>query len=98
MYWQILRFESKPDQREMLMQESRAHAEDSVREEPGTLAFYFLQDEEDKIRFYAVEHYTDREAHHFHAQGEVVKRNGPKVGPLLAGPPVLVVSGDQIYP
>lgn len=98
MYWQVIRFEAKPGRREELLQGSKVHAEESVREEPGTLAFYFLQDEQDENRFYAIEHYADREAHRAHSEGGVVKRNGPIVGPLLAGPPVLLASGDQLHP
>lgn len=96
MYWQVHRFEAKPGQRDALLQGSKSHAEDSVREEPGTLAFSFIQDEQDDHRFYAVEHYTDRAAQRAHAEGQVMKRNAPKVVPLLAGPPVLLVSGDQL--
>lgn len=84
--------------RERLLEESRSHADNSMREEPGTLEFFFLQDEEDENCFYAVEHYTDRESHDLHAKGEVVKRNGPKIGPLLDGQPVLLASGEQLYP
>jgi|SRR5688500_8011087 autoinducer 2-degrading protein len=97
MYWRVYRFEAKPERREDLLQESQAQAEDSVREEPGTLAFYFIQDEQDENRFYAVEHYTDREAQRAHAEGQVMKRNAPKVGPLLAGLPILLASGDQLH-
>ena len=96
MYWRVYRFEAKPERREELLQESKAHAADSVREEPGTLAFYFIQDDQDENRFYAVEHYTDREAQRAHTEGQVMKRNAPKVGPLLAGPPDLLASGDQL--
>jgi quinol monooxygenase YgiN len=96
MYWQVYRFEAQPERREALLQGSKAHAEESVQEEPGTLAFYFIQDEQDAYRFYAVEHYSDREAQRAHAEGQVMKRNAPKVGPLLAGPPVLLASGDQL--
>ena len=97
MYWRVYRFEATPERREELLQESKVHAEDSVREELGTLAFNFIQDEQDENRFYAIEQYTDREAHRAHAEGEVMKRNAPKVGPLLAGPPVLLASGDQLH-
>lgn len=97
MYWRVYRVEAKPGRREALFQGSQAHAEDSIREEPGTLAFSFIQDEQDENRFYAVEHYTDREAERAHAEGQVMKRNAPKVGPLLAGPPILLASGDQIH-
>jgi quinol monooxygenase YgiN len=96
MYWQVLQFEAKPERRKELLQESKAHAEESIREEPGTLAFYFLQDEQDVNRFYAIEHYMDREVHHAYAEGQVMKRNAPEVGPLLAGRPVLHASGDQL--
>jgi autoinducer 2-degrading protein len=96
MYWRVYRFEAKPERRDELLQASKAHAEESVREEPGTLAFSFIQDEQDENRFYAVEHYADREAQRAHTEGQVMQRNAPKVGPLLAGPPVLLASGDQL--
>jgi len=98
MDWQIVRFQAQPGQREALLRESRAHAQDSVHEEPGTLAFSFLQDEGDDHSFYAVEQYADRAVHRAHTEGQVMQRNAPKVGPLLAGRPVLLASGDQLYP
>ena len=96
MYWRVYRFEAKPEQREELLRGSKAHAEESVREEPGTLAFNFIQDEQDENRFYALVHYADREAQRAHTEGKVMQRNAPKVGPLLAGPPVLLASGEQL--
>jgi quinol monooxygenase YgiN len=67
-----------------------------VAEEPGTLAFTFLLDEQDEDRFYALEQYADRAAHHAHSGGPVMQRHGPAIVPLLAGPPVLLTSGDQV--
>ena len=98
MYWQVFGVNVQPGRREDLLQASKAHAEESVREEPGTLAFYFLLDEQDENRFYAVEQYADRAAQQAHTQGSVMQRNAPGVLPLLAGPPVLLASGDQAYP
>ena len=98
MYWQVLQVEAKPQQRDELLRESKAHAEESIREEPGTVAFFFLLDEQDDNRFYAVEHYTDRAAHQTHTDGQVMKRNAPRIVPMLGGPPVVLASGDQLYP
>jgi quinol monooxygenase YgiN len=96
MYWQILQVTVQPGRRADLLQLSKAYVEECVREEPGTRAFTFLLDEQDGDRYYAIEQYADREAHRVHWAGQVIQRHGPTIAPLLAGPPVVLASGEQV--
>jgi autoinducer 2-degrading protein len=57
----------------------------SVREEPGTLSFDVIQDETAPNHFYTHETYVDAAAFQAHMQGEVIKRYGPRIVPLLIG-------------
>ena len=57
----------------------------SVREEPGTLSFDVIQDETTPNHFYTHETYVDAAAFQAHMQGEVIKRYGPRIVPLLIG-------------
>ena len=98
MYWQVFRVDVQPGRRADLLQLSNAYVEECVREEPGTLAFTFLLDEQDEDRFYAIEQYADRAAHRAHSHGAVIQRWTPEILPLLAGPPVLLAGGDQVDP
>jgi quinol monooxygenase YgiN len=96
MYWQVFQVDVQPGRREDQLRMSKTYAEECVREEPGTLAFTFLRDEQDEDRFYAIEQYADRAAQQAHAQGAVIQRRAPEILPQLAGPPVLLASGDQV--
>ena len=95
MYWQVLQVNAQPGRRAELLQVSKPYVEACVAEEPGTLSFTFLLDEQDADRYYAIEQYADRAAHQAHWEGQVVQRHLPVIGPLLAGPPVPIASGDQ---
>ena len=96
MYWQVLQVNVQSGRRADLLELSKAYVEECVREEPGTFSFTFLLDEQDAERLYAIEQYADRAAHHAHSGGQVMQRHGPTIVPLLAGPPVLLASGDQV--
>lgn len=96
MYWQVLQVTVQPGRRAELLQRSKAYVEECVAEEPGTLAFTFLLDEQDADRYFAIEQYADRAAHRAHWEGQVIQRHGPSIGPLLAGAPVVLASGDQV--
>ena len=96
MYWHVYQANAQPGRRADLLQLSKAYVEECVREEPGTVAFTFLLDEQDEDRYYAIEQYADRAAHHAHSHGAVIQRRAPEILPLLAGPPVLLASGDQV--
>jgi quinol monooxygenase YgiN len=96
MFWQVFQVNVQPGRRADLLQLSKAYVEECLREEAGTLAFTFLLDEQDENRFYAIEQYADRSAQQAHAQGSVIQRRAPGILPLLAGPPVLLASGDQV--
>ncbi len=95
MYWHVYQANAQPGRRADLLQLSKAYVEECIREEPGTLAFTFLLDEQNEDRYYAIEQYADRAAQQAHAQGAVIQRHAPGILPLLAGPPVLLASGDQ---
>jgi quinol monooxygenase YgiN len=95
MYWQVFQVDVQPGRREDFVRGSQAHVEESVREEPGTLAFTYFQDEQNELRYYVMEQYADRAAQQAHAQGQVMQRNAPGLQPLLAGL-VLLASGDQV--
>jgi quinol monooxygenase YgiN len=98
MYWQVFQVNVQPGRRDDLLQLSKAYAGECIQEELGTVAFTFLLDEQDEKRFYAIEQYTDRASQHAHAQGAVIQRSASGILPLLAGPPVLLASGDQVNP
>ena len=96
MNWQVFQVNVQPGRRADLLQLSRGYVEECVREEPGTLAFTFLLDEKDDDRYFAIEQYTDKAAQEAHAQGAVMHQWAPRIIPLLAGPPVLLASGEQV--
>src|SRR3954470_23197106 len=96
MYWAVLQVNVQPGRRAETLQISKAYVEECVREEPGTLSFTFLLDEQDEDRYYAVEQYADSAAQQDHATGAVIQRWAPEILPLLAGPPVLLASGDRV--
>jgi quinol monooxygenase YgiN len=96
MYWQVFQVNVQPGRRADLLQLSKAYVEECVGEEPGTLSFTFLLDEQDEDRYYAIEQYADRAAQQAHTHGAVIQRRAPEIVPLLAGPPVLLASGDQV--
>jgi quinol monooxygenase YgiN len=96
MHWQVFQVNVQPGRRAELLQLSKAYVEECVREEPGTISFTFLLDEQNEDRYFAIEQYADRAAHQAHWEGEIMHRYGPTLGPLLAGPPTLLASGDQV--
>ena len=90
MHCRLLQFDARPEQREDFRRLSRQHAEEYLREEPGTLQFHFVQDQTDENRFYAMEGYADADALQAHLHGPGLLRNGPRLGALLTAPPVLL--------
>jgi (4S)-4-hydroxy-5-phosphonooxypentane-2,3-dione isomerase len=96
MYSQLHQVDVKPERREDFLRLARQHAEESLREEPGTVRFYHVQDESDENRFYAFESYTDPEAMQAHMQGAVMQRNAPHFGPMLAAPPIKLGAGFEV--
>src|SRR5579859_5995207 len=95
MYWQVFQVDVQPGRLADFFRGSQAHVDESLREEPGTLAFTYIQDEQNAHRFYVMEQYADRAAQQAHTQGLVMQRNAPGLQPLLAGL-VLLASGDQV--
>lgn len=61
------------------------HAHESLRDEPGTLEFDVIQDEKTPNRFYVHETYVDESAFQAHMQGEIGKRNFPRIAALVSG-------------
>src|SRR5215213_7052877 len=86
MYWQVLQVNVQLGRRADLLQITKAYVEECVREEPSTLAFTFLLDEQNEDRFYAIEQYADRAAHQTHERGTLTQRRAPEIIPLLAAP------------
>jgi quinol monooxygenase YgiN len=61
------------------------HARDSLRDEPGALDFEVIQDETAANHFFVHETYVDEAAFQTHIQGEIGKRNFPRIIPLVSG-------------
>lgn len=61
------------------------HVNESLREEPGTLGFDVIQDETLANHFYVHETYVDEAAFRTHMQGEIGKRNFPRIRALVSG-------------
>jgi autoinducer 2-degrading protein len=61
------------------------HARESLRDEVGTLGFDVIQDEQTPNHFYVHETYVDQAAFQAHMQGEIGKRNFPRIGALVSG-------------
>ena len=64
---------------------NREFASASVREEPGTLSYDVIQDENTANHFYVHETYVDAAAFQAHMQGAVVKRYVPRILALVSG-------------
>jgi (4S)-4-hydroxy-5-phosphonooxypentane-2,3-dione isomerase len=62
----------------------REHASESLRDEPGTLGFDVIQDQEAPNHFYVHETYTDEAAFQAHMQGPIGKRNFPRIVALVS--------------
>lgn len=63
----------------------RRHASESLRDESGTLGFDVIQDETMANHFYVHETYVDEAAFRTHMQGEIGKRNFPRIRALVSG-------------
>ena len=98
MHCRLLQFDARPERREDFRRLSRQHAEEYLREEPGTLQFHFVQDQADENRFYAIEGYADADALRAHLHGPGLLRNGLHLGPLLMAQPVLLGRITTYYP
>jgi (4S)-4-hydroxy-5-phosphonooxypentane-2,3-dione isomerase len=61
------------------------HASESLREEAGTLGFDVIQDAQTPNHFYVHETYADEAAFQTHMQGEIGKRNFPRIAGLVVG-------------
>jgi autoinducer 2-degrading protein len=63
----------------------REHASESLRDEPGTLGFDVIQDENAANHFYVHETYVDEAAFQTHMQGPIGTRNFPRIRALVSG-------------
>jgi len=63
----------------------RDHASESLREEIGTLGFDVIQDETTSNHFYVHETYVDVASFQSHMQGDIGKRNFPRIAALVIG-------------
>ena len=96
MYCFVWQFDVGPDHREEFRALGQRHAQECLASEPGTLHFYFFQDEANPDRFYAFEAYADQAALDAHRTGPVVARNGPLAVPMLAGSATLLGRGSTL--
>ena len=64
---------------------TREHAREYLRDEPGTLGFDVIQDENAANHFFFHETYVDEAAFQAHMQGELGQRNFPRIVPLVSG-------------
>lgn len=64
---------------------TREHAREYLRDEPGTLGFDVIQDENAANHFFVHETYADEAAFQAHMQGELGQRNFPRIVPLVSG-------------
>jgi len=64
---------------------NREFASASLREEPGTLGFDIIQDENAANHFYTHETYVDAGSFQTHLQGAVIKRYAPRIRALVSG-------------
>ncbi|MGI5499649.1 putative quinol monooxygenase [Lentzea sp. CA-135723] len=69
MYQFLVSFTVQPDHREDFVKVARRTAEDSLANEPGSLRFEVIADEENPDLFYLNEVYADVEAFQAHAGG-----------------------------
>ncbi|MFD4668186.1 putative quinol monooxygenase [Lentzea sp. NPDC058450] len=69
MYQFLVSFTVQPEHREDFVKVARRTAEDSLANEPGSLRFEVIADEEDADVFYLNEVYADVEAFQAHAVG-----------------------------
>ena len=98
MYSQLYQADIQPERREDFRRLARLIAEESLREEPGTVRYHVVQDESDENRFYAFESYTDLAAMQAHMHGVVIGRNIEQLAPMLAAPPVKLGGGFDVVP
>lgn len=90
MYTIVVRFEVPDDRREDFIDASLENSRNSGREEPGTLRFELIADEENPNSFYLNEAYTDAAAFQTHADGPNFKRFFERISPYAEGPTWLV--------
>ncbi|HEY7035804.1 MAG TPA: putative quinol monooxygenase [Thermomicrobiales bacterium] len=98
MYSQLYQADILPERREDFRRLARQLAEESLREEPGTVRYHLVQDESNENRFYAFESYTDLAAMEAHMHGDVMGRNMEQLAPMLAAPPVKLGGGFDVFP
>jgi quinol monooxygenase YgiN len=84
-YCYVSQFEVRPEHRDAFLELVQRHAQECLETEPGTVHFWFFQEDGDPNRFYVFEAYVDRAAFDVHRAGPVLARNGPLVRPMLTG-------------
>lgn len=85
MYSVLSHLTIKPQHVDEFISLIREHAQASIRDEPGTLGFDVIQDETTPEHFFVHETYVDAAAFQAHMQGEIGKRNFPRIGALVSG-------------
>jgi quinol monooxygenase YgiN len=85
MYSVLVQLTIQPPHVEAFVTLMREHARKSIRDEPGTLGFDVIQDETAADHFFVHETYVDEAAYQSHLQGEIGKRNFPRIAALVVG-------------
>jgi autoinducer 2-degrading protein len=85
MYSVLSQLSIQPQHVEAFITLIREHARESIRDEPGTLGFDVIQDEQNPSHFFVHETYVDEAAFQAHMQGAIGKRNFPRIAALVSG-------------
>ncbi|MFD4636841.1 putative quinol monooxygenase [Lentzea sp. NPDC058436] len=86
MYQFLVSFTVEPDHREDFVKAARRTAEDSLANEPGSLRFEVIADEENPDLFYLNEVYSDVDAFNTHASGPYFGAFFAEAGAYAQGP------------
>ena len=101
MYSVLVQLTIQPPHVEAFVTLLREHARESIRDEPGTLGFDVIQDETAADHFFVHETYVDEAAYQSHMQGEIGKRNFPRIAALVVGKldaSIFIAKGINITP
>ncbi|WP_189153410.1 putative quinol monooxygenase [Lentzea pudingi] len=86
MYQFLVSFTVQPEHREDFVKAARRTAEDSLANEPGSLRFEVIADEENPDLFYLNETYADVDAFNAHASGPYFGAFFAEAGAYAEGP------------
>ncbi|MCB5906403.1 putative quinol monooxygenase [Streptomyces pinistramenti] len=85
-YHVLVQFDVPPSKRDAFVAAGLFDAEGSLANEPGTLRFEVIRDEDNPNRIYLDEVYTSREAFEEHCNNETIKKFYERVDSYAYGP------------